>query len=381
MTINSSNIAYKLIFVFIILTLCFGIFSLIQLSNMNKKVQALNSNYFPKSQLSTNLRIDLPRLQRIELRFILSSDSKEKQDLYSQSKSVVTDIIILLNKYQFHPTLTPTEAQHLNSFQENWEKYIELQPLIMNSHQIHTNSELQNTFFIRRLTFYHEMAKDASALMDYNNEAMVQISKQTAQTYKRSKQLILSAMLLSLIVGTTVIVLFQKQLNLQESLQRQAERDELTGLYNRRFLFKQGDILLNNEGKTSIIMADIDHFKAINDRYGHDGGDNALRALSLHMLRSFRIDDIVVRYGGEEFVILLPDTQLFEAKLIAERLRVEAAKLQCQSEDQETFSFTLSLGVVEQHSIHNTLSRMLSEVDKYLYLAKKNGRNQVAAPN
>lgn len=381
MTINSSNIAYKLIFVFIILTLCFGIFSLIQLSNMNKKVQALNSNYFPKSQLSTNLRIDLPRLQRIELRFILSSDSKEKQDLYSQSKSVVTDIIILLNKYQFHPTLTPTEAQHLNSFQENWEKYIELQPLIMNPQQIHTNSELQNTFFIRRLTFYHEMARDVSALMEYNNEAMLQISKQTAQTYKRSKQLILSAMLLSLIVGTTVIVLFQKQLNLQENLQRQAERDELTGLYNRRFLFKQGDILLSNGSKASIIMADIDHFKAINDRYGHDGGDNALRTLSLHMLRSFRINDIVVRYGGEEFVILLPDTQLFEAKLIAERLRVEAAKLRCQSEDQETFGFTLSLGVVEQHNIYTSLSCLLSEVDKYLYLAKKNGRNQVAAPN
>lgn len=381
MVIDLNKRVYRLIFFFIVLTLCFGAVSLVQLSNLNQKAGTLTNNYFPKSKLSNNLRIDLPQLQRIEMSFLFSTDDKERQEYYLQAKGMISNISLLIEKYESYPQVTEQEAQYLHEFRTSWNQYINLQRRFLTSDLTPIDTKEQHDLLNQRLTYYDRMAEDADDLIKFNDSALLNFSTGASKTYQRSRSLIILAIILSMVVGTSVIIFFKKQISQQENLQRQAERDELTGLYNRRYLFNQEENLIRNSGRLSVIMADIDHFKAINDKYGHDGGDVALRTLSLHMLRSFRIGDVIVRYGGEEFIILLPDTPFFEAKLIAERLRLEAEKLVCYTKDYTPFGFTLSLGVIERHRDQRHLSDLLSTVDKYLYEAKKNGRNQIAFPD
>lgn len=372
---------YRLIFFFIVLTLCFGAVSLVQLANLNQKASALTNNYFPKSKLSNNLRIDLPQLQRVEMGFLLSDDEQERHEFYLQTKQVIANITLLIEKYEAHPQIEAKEAEYLHEFRTSWNQYIALQSRFLNSDLTPINTRQQHDLLAQRLIYYNQMIRDADELVEFNDSALLNVSQSAAKTYQRSRALIILAIILSMTVGTAVIIYFKKQISQQENLQRQAERDELTGLYNRRYLFNREQQIIRNSGRLSIIMADIDHFKAINDKYGHDGGDIALRTLSLHMLRSFRIGDVIVRYGGEEFVILLPDTPFFEAKMIAERLRLEVEKLVCYTKDYTPFNFTLSLGVIERHRNQTKLSDLLSIVDKYLYEAKQNGRNRIAYPD
>jgi diguanylate cyclase (GGDEF)-like protein len=158
--------------------------------------------------------------------------------------------------------------------------------------------------------------------------------------------------------------------------EKQASIDSLTGLYNRS---KFGELfnlsyknMLSREAPLSIIMLDIDHFKSVNDIHGHNNGDKVLVALSRVLSTTLRNIDIICRWGGEEFVALLPTADLQQVQLIAEKLR--------HSIEQLNFSFldniTASLGVSEVRRGESMLEA-IERADKALYLAKSSGRNRV----
>jgi two-component system cell cycle response regulator len=166
-----------------------------------------------------------------------------------------------------------------------------------------------------------------------------------------------------------------------------ALRDPLTGLANRRAL----EVMLAEEvarsarhaRPLSILMADVDHFKQINDLYGHAAGDTVLRQLASLLAQELRSIDKAARYGGEELLVLLPETPLAEARMVAERVRlaIEGHTFVVDPEDDEppvALRLTLSLGVAAIPETAATLQRLVEVADRALYHAKHEGRNRVA---
>ncbi len=164
----------------------------------------------------------------------------------------------------------------------------------------------------------------------------------------------------------------------EEDLRREADTDPLTKLTNRRGFDSRADRLLKacavNHVPAAVLMIDIDHFKAVNDTHGHDGGDIVLCAVGAALTSHLRTIDLLARFGGEEFAVLLPGADLAAAAGRAEALRVAIAELVVESSPNMVAGVTISLGAAEHHrALHDTLQR----ADAALYRAKSNGRNQV----
>lgn len=172
--------------------------------------------------------------------------------------------------------------------------------------------------------------------------------------------------------------------NLLREFEYDATVDPLTGFYNRRWLNKILERLIHrcqsDEGgelALSVIMMDLDHFKTFNDMHGHLAGDRALNSIAKSLTTHLRPEDTITRYGGEEFLAVLPGSDLQEAAQIAERLRrtVEETEL-FTVEGRPLPSLTLSLGIAQMHS-GDTQDSLIGAADKALYRAKHDGRNRV----
>jgi len=163
-----------------------------------------------------------------------------------------------------------------------------------------------------------------------------------------------------------------RQFELQQRLLRQSETDQLTGLHNRRYFFEHCQQLRAGEASCGLIMLDIDHFKQINDRYGHQQGDRALQRFSGCIDALLRADDLFVRSGGEEFLILLP--RIDEAGLLqmAEQIRAAVEALPA-----DPVAMTVSLGTTLVRP-EEEINQALARADEWLYRAKRAGRNRVA---
>lgn len=167
----------------------------------------------------------------------------------------------------------------------------------------------------------------------------------------------------------------------QEELEKQASTDPLTKLYNRRFFFPQANYLLElakgTHTSVSVMMLDIDHFKQVNDDYGHACGDQVLIKLAKLLREHSRARDLVARFGGEEFVILLPDTALLEASQCAERIRIAVQALGVVASLNERVRIAISIGVTEIDVSQENIDSALARADRALYQAKVSGRNQI----
>lgn len=166
--------------------------------------------------------------------------------------------------------------------------------------------------------------------------------------------------------------------NAVRKLEKLAETDDLTGLYCRRRFMELAKSEVQRAGRygtaLSLIMLDLDNFKSINDRYGHHAGDVALTALAASLNNTKRANDIIGRLGGEEFAILLPETDLDHAKTAAERVRAGIAAM-ALSDAGSVFNMTASIGLVQLHD--ENLDGLLNRADQLLYQAKADGRNRV----
>ena len=170
---------------------------------------------------------------------------------------------------------------------------------------------------------------------------------------------------------------------LETELQIQASTDELTGLSNRRYFMTRAEDELNRInrfGKTcSLLLFDIDHFKRINDNYGHATGDDALKKISAICKQILRSTDLVGRIGGEEFSVLLIETGLSDAIVLAELLRQHFQNNPLVNAQGISIPMQVSIGAAERTSKDETLSDLMNRCDKALYRAKNEGRNRVVA--
>ena len=167
---------------------------------------------------------------------------------------------------------------------------------------------------------------------------------------------------------------------LQSDLREQAIRDPLTKLHNRRYLketlSRELSRAMREQYPVSFLLLDIDHFKTVNDTYGHAAGDFVLKEIAEHLLEFTRTGDIVCRYGGEEFLVVFPNTKEQDAFFIADRLRATIQKSIIYV-DRHVISITVSAGISEFPTHGQYEALILETADKALYHAKYNGRNQV----
>ncbi|WP_326498597.1 GGDEF domain-containing protein [Catenovulum adriaticum] len=168
---------------------------------------------------------------------------------------------------------------------------------------------------------------------------------------------------------------------LSEKFEKMAKHDALTGLSNRRDMMDKIQIeyarISRSHNTACLLLCDIDHFKQVNDNYGHEAGDIILTQLSTHFKNMVRQQDVVSRWGGEEFLFLLPDANLNSAEAAAENIREKIADIQFKIGKSST-KITLSIGV-STLSENRSITDSIGKADKFLYKAKQNGRNQVCS--
>ncbi len=165
-----------------------------------------------------------------------------------------------------------------------------------------------------------------------------------------------------------------------ESLLRAANSDELTGVSNRRAFYEAADLELARYARKprpiALLLIDIDHFKQVNDTYGHLVGDDVIRNLAVVLRRSVRAIDVVARLGGEEFAVMLPSTSPEMAAVIGERIRQNVSTERVQAGDEEIL-YTISVGVALVQPEMSGTNDLLAAADVALYAAKRGGRNRV----
>ncbi|WP_137226393.1 GGDEF domain-containing protein [Shewanella sp. MEBiC00475] len=175
------------------------------------------------------------------------------------------------------------------------------------------------------------------------------------------------------------MISFKSALELGKKYQQLALSDPLTKLANRRnaltILQQEKSRTSRNDDPLSILLCDLDHFKMVNDKYGHNCGDMVLTELAQVFTKSVRQQDCVARWGGEEFLFILPQTSAEQAFVIAEKIRINVQRHSVYCHEQD-ISLTISIGI-SQLTDNQTIDEMINNADRYLYQAKKNGRNQV----
>ena len=168
------------------------------------------------------------------------------------------------------------------------------------------------------------------------------------------------------------------------SLSEISARDSLTGLYNRWYVMEKIDSEMNRAlrhgSPMSVLMLDLDHFKSVNDSFGHSVGDNVLKSVGQVLRESCRVYDVPGRYGGEEFCVVLPDTRVLNTKMVAERIRSRLASTELPA-GERSIVVTASIGVAGMDSVADegvvSAAALLDRADRALYAAKHGGRNRV----
>lgn len=221
---------------------------------------------------------------------------------------------------------------------------------------------------------WHQDAASTQALILQSQKKLIS----TGQIKQLQYQQFSNYALLGLIIGGLMVVAAR----LLHVTERDSLIDVLTGLPNRRSFFNQLNKEVSRADRSSrefsVMILDVDHFKSVNDTYGHDTGDEVLRHIAQAMLRGMRSSDVVARYGGEEFVVLMPETPLHQSLQVAEKIRriVSAAAVACPT-TRKQISPTISAGVATFPADGMDANEILKKADNALYEAKQNGRNRV----
>jgi diguanylate cyclase (GGDEF)-like protein len=201
----------------------------------------------------------------------------------------------------------------------------------------------------------------------------------SAQSYQPNAYTTEDQTLLEMLAANAVVAFDNARLF--REVQQLSRLDSLTGVYNRRHLFelcqREFDRALRYGRGLSVVMIDLDQFKTVNDTCGHTTGDLVLAAVALRCRTHLRAIDVLGRYGGEEFTLMLPETDAALAQVAAERLRAEVSGSPIDT-PAGPITLTVSLGVAALNETCLTLAQLIQRADQALYAAKGAGRNQVA---
>ncbi len=251
------------------------------------------------------------------------------------------------------------------------------------------NEDLNTTFYLEKNgDFYRAIAlpiKDASNRPVAQMLIIANISYQINTMHQR----VLIAGISASVIGVFLLVFFnllagriaRRIENDEQKLKQLATHDELTGLYNHRIFYallkKEIDRSIRYNRPIALLMIDIDHFKRVNDEYGHQAGDMILRELGSLLQQQARVTDSVCRYGGEELMIIIPECDEKKAIMTAERIREKVEVQAFSALEDRSINITVSIGVISCLAQNKTEKMLVSRVDSALYAAKNGGRNRV----
>jgi diguanylate cyclase (GGDEF)-like protein len=231
-----------------------------------------------------------------------------------------------------------------------------------------------------RVQFENDQEKQKIVLLEKDKK----ISEEKIKRQQRTTQLVAIAGLTGLVTAFFLGYALLSNRRHRAELIRLAERDELTGLLNRRAIVRKAVEYLSRarESKGTLIIGliDLDHFKSVNDRFGHAVGDQLLQRLAIAMRTALHTREVFGRYGGEEFLVLFPDTSLDQARQAAERLRT-TLRDQALRVDDEDVTVTLSLGLASFESGDVLFDQVARRADIALYVAKTQGRDRIEVFN
>jgi len=276
------------------------------------------------------------------------------------------EAIFDIHKYEHHHLKKITKAEILllttKNLLKNKDSYKELIKIIDDvlykiAHKKYINEN-------KVLKLFHRKLNEVSFLEFQKSIEFFEKYKQDIHRF----QLVLYSIIAFVLLFSLALFIILYQSNLLRRIRVLSETDQLTKAYNRRKFFTE--ISKNLKDNYSIIMFDIDHFKKINDTYGHDKGDYVLQNLIQIIKQHIRKDDMIFRWGGEEFFILFKDMNIIEAKKMAEKLRKIV-----EESDFNGIKVTISLSVVSSNS--NDIEKVIKTLDEGLYEAKNSGRNRV----
>lgn len=249
--------------------------------------------------------------------------------------------------------------------------------------------ELQNNYYniereiVRskyKILFDTDQAILKNKLLE-QDKALNKAALESAAQQQQLQNIIIIVILLFVFV--LVYFIYRQVLN-SKALNKIANTDSLTELANRRFTFIYAEKMLLQAKKSnqpfSMVMFDVDHFKIVNDTFGHAGGDVALKGLASTANEYVRCHDILGRIGGEEFLLILPEATSAQAEEIAERIR-HAIELKVMTIQGKPLQITASFGIAQLSELHSSFSQMFNNADMALYQAKNQGRNQVVIAN
>jgi two-component system cell cycle response regulator len=224
-----------------------------------------------------------------------------------------------------------------------------------------------------------------SAPLPVKGVSVVAIESQadvSARTRPYVRNTLIAGILTLLLAGALAVHLTRPLARMVGDLSERAERDELTGLANRRALDdrlrEEIDRARRYGTHLTLVLIDLDDFKHVNDRYGHQCGDDVLRVAGALLSRSVRELDLAARYGGEEFALVLPGTVADGARRVAEKIRTTVAAVEIPAPSAERIRVTASFGMAE-FPAWSTLEELIAEADRCLYEAKRHGKNRVMA--
>jgi len=231
------------------------------------------------------------------------------------------------------------------------------------------------------------------SLIDHEVPSAYVVTGEPSRLLEINKETLWSLVSASHGVATNLLLILSRRLRtgnrviadsieIRRQIEEMAMIDPLTGLHNRRWLDNMLERLLNrcamDDRPLTVIMTDIDLFKPFNDRFGHLAGDRVLKAVAHTMQEMLRPSDMIARFGGEEFTILLPDTSIKDGFEVAERLRRGVKETTITADDKSQLpSVTVSLGLAERQS-DSTIKKLLTAADDAMYRAKKEGRNRTS---
>ncbi len=240
------------------------------------------------------------------------------------------------------------------------------------------NAEGMRSSFKNLIIAYQQSCSEQERLVRLGDRLQEQL-RRVSKELKEKNSLLEDQAKHLMVLNTELAHEIDTRKALEVELRVLATTDPLTGLYNRRRFLELGDYELQREHRNrrglSLLALDLDHFKLVNDRYGHAAGDEVLRRFALVCKSCLRAMDSIGRTGGEEFAILLPESGLEEACLVAERIRagVEFCPMPC---DREPFHVTVSIGAAGCLP-EDDFDQLLARADNSLYIAKRAGRNRV----
>ena len=213
-----------------------------------------------------------------------------------------------------------------------------------------------------------------------NEQIAVEAMKRGAFDYIAKAYLTYNQLTKSLLNAHEKWLLLNEKEALQKRLAHMAMYDALTDILSRRAIMEQieseAQRTIRYDRDLSILMIDIDHFKIVNDTYGHVFGDAVLREVAQSLYKTIRRSDFIGRYGGEEFLVVLPETSLDQAVILGDKLRIQVAATTVKSNGTVLKDTTVSIGAAA-HDNDKSIEDFISRTDYWLYEAKKHGRNQV----